>query len=193
MTLSGSPCKRHTLPRIQLPASTTVWSRLSLFITAPCVLGGLFHPQRYEPKRGASQVAIVVKTLPANAGDERDVGSIPGPGRSPGGGHGDPLQHSCLENPMDRGAWQSTVHRVAKSQTWEKWLSTHARTKWTQTPPNTISWFSEEWFSLFSFWGPLVPGKGLSRTSSSHLHSLTSLQIDRMFLLSKENMKVVAF
>ena len=46
-----------------------------------------------------------------------DVGSIPGPGRSPGGGHGNPLQYSCLENPMDRGAWQATVQRVAKSQT----------------------------------------------------------------------------
>ena len=60
-------------------------------------------------------MVIVVKNLPANAGDERDVGSIPGPGRSPGGGPGDPLQHSCLENPMDRGAWQDTVHRVAET------------------------------------------------------------------------------
>ena len=59
----------------------------------------------------------MVKDLPANAGDIRDVGSIPELGRSPGGGHGNPLQYSCLENPMDRGAWQATVHRVAKSQT----------------------------------------------------------------------------
>ena len=64
---------------------------------------------------GASQVALVVKNLPANAGDIRDVGSISGSGRSPGGGHGNPLQYSCLENPMDRGAWQATVHRVIKS------------------------------------------------------------------------------
>ena len=61
---------------------------------------------------GASQVALVVKNLPANTGDARDVGSIPGLGRSPGGGHGSPLQYSCLENPMDRGAWQATVHRI---------------------------------------------------------------------------------
>ena len=54
---------------------------------------------------GASQVALVVKNLPANAGDIRDAGSIPGSGRSPGGGHGNPLQHSCLENTMDRGDW----------------------------------------------------------------------------------------
>ena len=62
-------------------------------------------------------MAVVVKNPPANAGDTRDAGSIPGPGRSPGAGHGNPLQHSCLANPMDRGAWQAAVHRVAKSQT----------------------------------------------------------------------------
>ena len=50
-----------------------------------------------------------VKNLPAKAGDIRDMGSIPGSGRSPGGGHGNPLQYSCLENPMDRGAWWATV------------------------------------------------------------------------------------
>ena len=57
----------------------------------------------------------VVKNLPAKAGDARDVGSIPGSGRSPRGGHSNPLQYSCLENSMDRGAWQATVHEVAKS------------------------------------------------------------------------------
>ena len=62
-------------------------------------------------------VALEVKNPPANAGDIRDVGSIPGMGRSPGGGHGNPLQYSCLENPMDKGACQATVHRVTKSQT----------------------------------------------------------------------------
>ena len=56
--------------------------------------------------RKASRVALVVKNLPANAGDTKDVGSIPGLGRSPGEGHGNPLQYSCLENSMDRGAWQ---------------------------------------------------------------------------------------
>ena len=58
----------------------------------------------------------MVKNLPANAGDSRDVGLIPGSGRSPGEGHGSPLQCSCLENPMDRGAWGTTVHGTAKSQ-----------------------------------------------------------------------------
>ena len=59
---------------------------------------------------GASQVAPVVKSLPANAGDVRDAGSVSGLGRSPGGEQGYPLQYPCLENPMDRGAWQATVH-----------------------------------------------------------------------------------
>jgi len=63
---------------------------------------------------------LVVKNLPATAGDIRDMGSIPGSGRSPRGGHGNPLQYSCLENPMARGAWWATVHRVVKSQTFLK-------------------------------------------------------------------------
>ena len=63
-----------------------------------------------------SHVALVVKNLPANAGEVKDTDLIPGSGRSPGEGHGNPLQYSCLENPMDRGAWLATVHRVAKSR-----------------------------------------------------------------------------
>ena len=60
---------------------------------------------------------IVVKNLPVKAGDTRQVSSILGTGRSPGEGNGYPLQYSCLENSMDRRAWQATVHGVAKSQT----------------------------------------------------------------------------
>ena len=56
----------------------------------------------------------MVKNTAANAGDIRDLGSIPGSGRFPGGGTGNPLQYSCLENPMDRGAWQTVVHGVEK-------------------------------------------------------------------------------
>ena len=56
----------------------------------------------------------MVKNLPANAGELGDVGSIPGSGRCPGGGNGNPLQYSCLGNPMDRGAWRATVHEVAE-------------------------------------------------------------------------------
>ena len=58
----------------------------------------------------ASQVALVVKNLPANAGDIRDEGLLSGLGRPLGGGCSNPLQYSCLENPMDTGAWQATVH-----------------------------------------------------------------------------------
>ena len=54
----------------------------------------------------------MVKNPPANTGDVGDMGSIPGSGRSPGGGHGNPLQYSCLENPMDKGAWWATVYRA---------------------------------------------------------------------------------
>ena len=82
--------------------------------------GNIISDWEHWPAAWASQVVLVVKNLPANAGDKRDVGSIPGSGRSPGGGHGNSLQYSCLENPMDRGAWRDTIHRVAKSRTWLK-------------------------------------------------------------------------
>ena len=82
--------------------------------------------EKHSRKRGfgsscndcrASQVAPVVKNPPAKAGDKGDAGSISGLERSPGGGYCNPLQYSCLENPMDRGAWRATVHRVAKNRT----------------------------------------------------------------------------
>ena len=75
----------------------------------------------------------MVKNLPANARDARDardVGSIPGSGIYPGGGHGNPLQYSCLENPVDRGAWRATVHGVAKSWTRLKQLSAVSGLPW---------------------------------------------------------------
>ena len=73
----------------------------------------------------------VVKNPPANAGDAKDTGLIPGSERSPGGGHGNPRQYSCLENLMHRGAWGATVHEAAKS--WTR-LSTHAHTNTPHTP-----------------------------------------------------------
>ena len=76
---------------------------------------------------GSSQVTLVVKSRPGNAGDFRDAGLIPGLGRSPGGGNGNPVQYSCLESSMDGGARRAAVHRVTKSQTQLKRLSTHAR------------------------------------------------------------------
>ena len=86
-----------------------------------CSHSPLFYLKQTQP--GASQLALVVKNTSANAGDVRDVSSIPRSGRSPGGGHGNPLQYSCLDSSMDRGAWRATVHRVAKNQTRLKCLS----------------------------------------------------------------------
>ena len=73
----------------------------------------------------ASQVALVVKNLPANTGDEGDMGLIPGMGRSPGIGNGKPFQYSRLENPKDRGGWRAAVHGVTKS--WTHWVTEHTR------------------------------------------------------------------
>ena len=73
-----------------------------------------------------NNTALVLKNLPASAGDVKDVGSIPGLGRSPGRGQGSPLHYSCLENPMNRGAWWAIVHSVTKRWTGLKQLSTHS-------------------------------------------------------------------
>ena len=92
--------------------------------------------------------AQLVKYLPANAGDTRDVGLIPGSGRSPGGGNGNPLQYSCLENSVDRGAWWATVCVVAKSQTRLSLVFLLLKELFMLS---TISPLSEMWFSnIFS-------------------------------------------
>ena len=88
------------------------------------------------------------KESTCNSGDLRDMGLIPGLGRSPGGGHGNPLQCSCLENPTNRGAWRATVHRVTDNWIWLKWLNKptrfvcpplkvqmHPRYRWSGTEP----------------------------------------------------------
>ena len=82
-------------------------------------------------------MTLVIKYLPANAGDLRDLGSIAESGRSPEGRHGCPLQYSSLENPMDREAWQATVHKVTKSQTRLKQLNVHVE-KYTSRFPCSI-------------------------------------------------------
>ena len=86
------------------------------------------HIHTHIYTHSVSQEALVVKTLSANVGDVKDTGSIPGSGRSSGGGYGNPLPYSCLENPTDRGGWWAKIHRVAKSRTHLKQLSTHAHT-----------------------------------------------------------------
>ena len=81
----------------------------------------------------ASQVVLVLKNLPTNARDTGDMGSIPESGRPSGEGHGNPLQYSCLVNPVDRGAWWSMVHMVAKSWTLLKLLSTHSSVQFSRS------------------------------------------------------------
>ena len=85
------------------------------------VIASTFSPSICHEVMGqkTSQMAPVVKYLPAKAGDVREVSLIPGSGRSPGGGNGHPLLYSCLENPMDRRVWWATVHRITESDTTE--------------------------------------------------------------------------
>ena len=88
-------------------------------------LSVIFNFQLLVLFQGSSQVALLVRNLPANAGDVKDAGSIPGLERSSAGGHGNTLQYSCLENLMDRGAWWATGHGVAKSQTQHQTAPAH--------------------------------------------------------------------
>ena len=104
------------------------------------------------------QVALVVKHPPANAGD---LGSNPGLGRSPGGGHGNPLQYSCLENSTDRGAWWTTVCGVTKSWVRLKWLRLQAR---MHKGRKKVQWrndhlFIKFWISIHPWWSYLGGGK----------------------------------
>ena len=96
-----------------------IWTNINTWMDQICDFVFTFNLM------GSSQMALVGKNPSANARDGRDTGSIPGSGRPPGGGHGNPLQDSCLENSMDRGAWQASDHRVAKSCRLLKRLHTH--------------------------------------------------------------------
>ena len=104
--------KRLLILWLQLSSTVILEPKKIKSVTVPT-----FSPSFCHEVMGleASQVALVVKNPPANAGDVRDLGLIPGLGRFPGGGHDKPLQYSCLENPLDRGAWWTIVHRVAWS------------------------------------------------------------------------------
>ena len=88
---------------------------------------------------------IMCLAVPTNAGHIRDSSSFPGLGRSPGGGHGNPLQYSCLENPMDRGAWRATVHTVVQSWIRLKRLSTHAHMRQRQFQEPVQSYATKEY------------------------------------------------
>ena len=123
------------------------------------LLGGCLINNKFRlPSQSVSQVVLVGKNLPANAGDVRGTGLIPGSGRSPGGGHDNPLQYSCLENPMDRGDWWAMAHRVAKSWTQLSQLNTHAITKMPQA-----DWHKQQKFISSQFWRLKVQDHGVSR------------------------------
>ena len=106
----------------------------------------------------------MVKTLSPSAGDIRDACSIPGSGRSPGGEHGNPLQYSCLGNPMNTGAWWATIHRVTKS--WTRW-SDLARTHMLRSASNTFIFLALNLISLSSL--PLPGDKNLLESGSHFL------------------------
>ena len=105
---------------------------------------------------GTSQVVQVGKNPPANAGDVRDRSSIPGSGRSPGRGNGNPLQYSCLENPTDRRSWRAVVHRL------QSWI----QLKWFSTHPD-VQWACPKWFHCVKGQG-VGPFSGLFRAVREH-------------------------
>ena len=134
---------------------------------------------RVPCRKRASQVALVVRNSPANAGDIRDEGSTPGLGRSPERGHGNPLQYSCLENPMDRGAWWATVQGVTETTECvhthtlhsprhhsQKRLSsrmhtharTHARTHTPHLRASALLFLMSAFCRAFHMLCPLLPG-----------------------------------
>ena len=113
------------------------FSRQEYWSEKPYSPGALLDPgieRRHPILQADSQVVLVIKNLPARAGDVRDSSLIPGTGRSHGRGNGNAFQDSCLENPTDRGAWQATLHEVAKSQTQLKGLTMHASLTFPRLP-----------------------------------------------------------
>ena len=108
-----------------------IWKVIAIFSHFIKIIPCLYFTQKnlwlkkvfFTVLRWASQVVLVVKNMLINARDIRDLDLIPGSGRSPGGGQDNSLHHSHLENPMDKGDWQATVHKVAKSQIWLNRLS----------------------------------------------------------------------
>ena len=128
-----------------------------------------------EPMRSWWLGGAMVKNPPANAGDTRDEGSIPGWGRSPGGGHGNLFQYSCLENPMDRGVWQAIVHGVTKSRTWLKrnivllCITFNTTGVWRMTLP---LWPEKDWPGHMCTFYLSPPHKGSSNWTQIWLGSL---------------------
>ena len=125
--MAGTPISQCSGTRVRLLSQGT-GSRMPQLRACMLQLKTLHatNKRTHVPQQGASQVALVVNNLPVSAGDIRDTSSVPRPGRSPAEWHGNPLQYSSLKNPMDRGVWWTSVHRITKSQTR---LSTYAATK----------------------------------------------------------------
>ena len=115
----------------------------------------------------------MVKNPLANVRDSRDMGLIPGLGRSPAGGNGNPLQYSCLENPMDRGAWRASVHGVAKSQTWLSYWA-HTRYDFGLAVRSVASFTTIEDTYLKRFLLQSVPWKKENHTDISELSCVAS-------------------
>ena len=113
----------------------------------------------------ASQVVLVVKEPTCQCRRHRDVGSVPGSGRSPGGGHSNPLRYSCLENPRDREAWRATVHVVANSWTWLKRLSTAHHHRLQKYSSVNSFFFLETWQSTWF----------MNELKGSHLFGITHI------------------
>ena len=110
---------RHGCTRVHTPTHTstqTLVVALEKVSVVLCAFSDSHSLQLAMAIKRASQVALVIKSPPVDAEDSGDAGSIPGSGRSPGEGHGNPLQYFCLENPTDRGAWRATVHEITKSR-----------------------------------------------------------------------------
>ena len=135
---------------------------------------------------------LVVKNLPASGGDISDVGLIPGSGRSPAEGNGNPLQYSCLENPMGRGGWQATVHRVAKSWTQLKRLNMHAWTVACQAPLSMRFSRQEYWSRLHFLFQAIFLIQGSNQHLLCFLHrqagSLPLSHLGSPFTLSSGNL-----
>ena len=130
-----------------VPSTTRPQKRKTLFRDSS--LGGKDSFVSYSRNR-ASQVVLVIKNVPANSGDIRDMGSIPGLGRSPGGGLGNPLWYPCLENPTNRGAWRAPWgHRESDATEWLLLSLFHFSYHLCMNTNFILSWLGEE---PFSFW-----------------------------------------
>ena len=121
---------RKCFPEIKLNSKPGIYFEARIQDSEGRIGSLLNHVSTGPFKCCAAQVMLVVKNPPGNAGDIRAPGLIPELGRSPGEGLGNPPSYSFLENPMDRGAWWAMIHRVEKSRTWLKWLSTNATAIW---------------------------------------------------------------